>query len=50
MLSYLSITLERHVCVPRGEAGRPYVHGPASLETLDRQDLVEPDHRLMNLL
>ena len=34
--------------VPCGEAGRPYVHGPASLETQDRQDLVEPNYRLMN--
>ena len=28
--------------VPFDEAGRPYVHGPASLETQARQDLVEP--------
>ena len=47
-LLLLLITLERHMSVPCGEAGRPYVHGPASLETQDRQDLVEPDYRLMN--
>ena len=48
MLSCLLIALERHVSVPCGEAGRPCVHGPASLETQDRQDLVEPDCRLEN--
>ena len=33
ILSYLIITTERHMSVPCGEAGRPYVHGPAGLET-----------------
>ena len=52
ILSYLIITTEMHMSVPCGEAGRPYVHGPAGygcsaycvrLGDQDRQDLVEPE-------